>query len=171
MEIKFKDKDIKKTIHRIDPVILKLKSELSNADLSAEEKTRLESSISEREQVLKPMFHQVAVHFADLHDTPQRMLEKGVIAVRILFNRLIKYVDKRKNPANQSTSEFLQQGIVSWPESRRIFYWRLRRLVLQNQVKQQLLNVQPNLAEGQVISMLRRWFAEDKGTTQVRSKF
>ncbi|XP_065216768.1 acetyl-CoA carboxylase isoform X5 [Planococcus citri] len=137
VEIKFKEKDIKKTIHRIDPVILKLKSELSNSDASSEDKSRLESMINEREQALKPMFHQVAVHFADLHDTPQRMLEKGVIA-----------------------------GIVSWPEARRVFYWRLKRLILQNQVKQQILHVQPNLTEGQALSMLRRWFAEDKGTTQ-----
>lgn len=67
-------------------MILKLKSELSNSDLSTEEKNRIETKISEREQVLKPMFHQVAVHFADLHDTPQRMLEKGVITVsEIIF--------------------------------------------------------------------------------------
>lgn len=65
-------------------MILKLKSELANPDLSSEEKTRLEANLNEREQTLKPMFHQVAVHFADLHDTPQRMLEKGVIAVSVI---------------------------------------------------------------------------------------
>lgn len=137
VEIKFKDKDIRKTIHRIDPVINKYKSELAaSVDTPQEEKNRLEQLISDREQTLKPMFHQVAVHFADLHDTPSRMLEKGVIT-----------------------------GIVSWPESRRTFYWRLKRLILQNQLRKQLLNAQPNVNEGQVISMLRRWFAEDKGTT------
>lgn len=83
VEVKFKYKDVQKTIHRLDPVIVKLKSDLStNLDMPAEEKTKIETQIAEREQVLKPMFHQVAVHFADLHDTPQRMLEKGVIAVR-----------------------------------------------------------------------------------------
>ncbi|KAK7582615.1 hypothetical protein V9T40_014060 [Parthenolecanium corni] len=137
VEVKFKYKDVQKTIYRLDPVIVKLKSDLStNADISPEEKTQIETQIAERETVLKPMFHQVAVHFADLHDTPQRMLEKGVIA-----------------------------GIVSWPESRRTFYWRLRRLILHNQLKKQLRNVQPNLTDGQIISMMRRWFVEDKGTT------
>lgn len=28
-----------------------------------------------------PIYHQVAVQFADLHDTPGRMLEKGVVSV------------------------------------------------------------------------------------------
>lgn len=75
-------------------MILRLKSELSaNPDMPAEEKTKLETMISDREQAVKPMFHQVAVHFADLHDTPQRMLEKGVIAVRIsamFFSRVLR---------------------------------------------------------------------------------
>lgn len=29
------------------------------------------------------MYYQVAVHFADLHDTPGRMQEKGVITVSV----------------------------------------------------------------------------------------
>ena len=66
-------------------MILKLKSDLSNPELSSEEKSHIEVKMNEREQALKPMFHQVAVHFADLHDTPQRMLEKGVIAVSVDF--------------------------------------------------------------------------------------
>ena len=82
VEIKFKDKDIRKTIHRIDPVINKYKSDLAgSAEAPAEQKAKLETLISEREMTLKPIFHQVAVHFADLHDTPNRMLEKGVITV------------------------------------------------------------------------------------------
>lgn len=36
----------------------------------------------EREEFLLPIYHQVAVQFADLHDTPGRMQEKGVITVR-----------------------------------------------------------------------------------------
>ena len=34
-----------------------------------------------REALLLPMYHQVAVYFADLHDTPGRMEEVGVISV------------------------------------------------------------------------------------------
>lgn len=60
---------------------------------------------------------------------------------------------------------------MSWPEARRVFYWRLRRLVLQNQLKRQILNAQPHLNDGQVVSMVRRWFAEDQGTTNVRVRY
>ena len=37
-----------------------------------------------REELLMPMYHQVAVYFADLHDTPGRMDEMGVISVCIV---------------------------------------------------------------------------------------
>ena len=37
--------------------------------------------LKEREEFLLPIYHQVAVQFADLHDTPGRMQEKGVINV------------------------------------------------------------------------------------------
>lgn len=45
------------------------------------EVVEIENKISERENFLLPMYHQVSVHFADLHDTPERMLEKGCIQV------------------------------------------------------------------------------------------
>ena len=36
-----------------------------------------------REDQLAPIYHQIAVAFADLHDTPGRMQAKGVVAVSI----------------------------------------------------------------------------------------
>jgi acetyl-CoA carboxylase/biotin carboxylase 1 len=59
------------------------------------------------------------------------------------------------------------QDVVPWRNSRRILYWRLRRLLLENQIKSQMLNIQPNLSVGQAEAMLRRWFVEDKDTTVV----
>lgn len=47
--------------------------------------TEIENKIRERENFLLPMYHQVSVHFADLHDTPERMLEKGCIQVRFII--------------------------------------------------------------------------------------
>lgn len=53
-----------------------------------------------REDQLLPVYHQIAVQFAELHDRPGRMKSKGCI-----------------------------NGIVSWANARRFFYWRaLRRL-------------------------------------------
>lgn len=42
--------------------------------------------MTEREQYLRPIYQQIAIHFADLHDTPERMLEKGVIQVCYIFS-------------------------------------------------------------------------------------
>ena len=50
-------------------------------ELSAAERKELESKLKEREEFLLPIYHQVAVQFADLHDTPGRMQETGVIIV------------------------------------------------------------------------------------------
>ncbi len=49
--------------------------------MSVSERKELESKLKEREEFLLPIYHQVAVQFADLHDTPGRMQEKGVITV------------------------------------------------------------------------------------------
>lgn len=50
-------------------------------ELSTAERKELENKLKEREEFLTPIYHQVAVQFADLHDTPGRMQEKGVINV------------------------------------------------------------------------------------------
>lgn len=81
VEIKFRAKDLLKTMHRIDPMIISMKGELQAANLPQEQRLQLEQQIVDREKFLMPMYHQVAVHFADLHDTPERMQEKGAIMV------------------------------------------------------------------------------------------
>lgn len=50
-------------------------------ELSAADRKDLESKLKEREEFLIPIYHQVAMQFADLHDTPGRMQEKGAITV------------------------------------------------------------------------------------------
>lgn len=109
---------------------------LSNAN-TAEDKTEIESQMRKREQILEPMYRQVAVHFADLHDTPERMLEKNAI-----------------------------HDIIPWRKARRLLYWRLRRRLLEDEIKDEILLTQPSLDVRQVGAMLRRWFIEDKGTTE-----
>lgn len=60
------------------------------------------------------------------------------------------------------------QEIVPWRKSRTILYWRLRRRLLEDRVIKALMAVQPELALGQGEAMLRRWFIEDKGASEVR---
>ena len=52
-------------------------------ELSAADRKELETKLKEREEFLSPIYHQVAMQFADLHDTPGRMQEKGAITVSV----------------------------------------------------------------------------------------
>lgn len=60
------------------------------------------------------------------------------------------------------------QEIVPWRKARCIIYWRIRRRLLEDRVIKALMSVQPELALGQGEAMLRRWFIEDKGASEVR---
>ncbi|XP_050530810.1 acetyl-CoA carboxylase isoform X6 [Daktulosphaira vitifoliae] len=133
VEIKFREKDILKSIHRIDSKISSFKA---NATSNPEEASDIEKKISERVSELKPIYHQVAVHFADLHDTPKCMLSKGVI-----------------------------KDIVEWKKSRNTLYWRLKRRLLQNQIQKVITSTNENILDEVAYEMLRRWFVEDNGTT------
>ncbi|KAL1397350.1 hypothetical protein pipiens_002541 [Culex pipiens pipiens] len=137
VEVKFKEKDILKAIYRLDPVVLDLKQKIANAGANKEAVTELETQLKTRVTALLHVYHTVAVHFADLHDTPERMLEKGCIS-----------------------------EIVPWRSSRSYFYWRLRRMLLEEHFIKQILSAQDSLAVGQAKEMLRRWFVEDKGATE-----
>ncbi|XP_015588836.1 acetyl-CoA carboxylase isoform X3 [Cephus cinctus] len=136
VEIKFRSKDILKTMHRVDSIIISLKEKLTGT-ISSEERADIEAQIRNREKFLEPMYHTVAVHFADLHDTPERMLEKGAI-----------------------------QEIIPWRSARRLLYWRLKRKLLEEEVKCEILSTQSTLAVRAIDAMLRRWFVEDKGATE-----
>ncbi|XP_053562795.1 acetyl-CoA carboxylase 1 [Bombina bombina] len=137
VEIKFRRKDLVKTMRRVDPVYMLLAEKLGTPELSVIDRKELETKLKEREEFLIPIYHQVAVQFADLHDTPGRMQEKGVIT-----------------------------DILEWKTSRTFFYWRLRRLLLEDVAKQKIQNANPELTDGQIQAMLRRWFVEVEGTVK-----
>ncbi|XP_071044333.1 acetyl-CoA carboxylase isoform X1 [Parasteatoda tepidariorum] len=135
VEIRFRKKDLLKSIHRTDPLSRDLLHQLTSTQISAEQKSKLEEQLKQRELYLLPVYHQVALGFTDLHDTPRSMLDKGVI-----------------------------QDIVPWSKARTILYWRLRRLLLQDRLKAEIVSVKPGISDGEVESMLRRWFVEEHGT-------
>uniref|UniRef100_A0A8C3SGW8 acetyl-CoA carboxylase n=1 Tax=Chelydra serpentina TaxID=8475 RepID=A0A8C3SGW8_CHESE len=137
VEIKFRRKDLVKTMRRVDPVYSRLAERLGTPELSPTERKELETKLKEREEFLIPIYHQVAVQFADLHDTPGRMQEKGVIT-----------------------------DVLEWRTSRTFFYWRLRRLLLEDLVKKKIHDANPELTDGQIQAMLRRWFVEVEGTVK-----
>ncbi|XP_049883626.1 acetyl-CoA carboxylase isoform X2 [Pectinophora gossypiella] len=175
VEVKFKPRDILKTMHRMDPELLRLGSRISelkeqikeisknldrrgsvddaiiktDAGKQAESKVReletellaAEKTVKAREKELSPIYHEIAVQFAELHDTAERMLEKGCIF-----------------------------DIIPWRESRRLLHWRLKRLLRQNEQERriQAAGVLPaaRMDHGAAAATLRRWFAEDRGQPQ-----
>uniref|UniRef100_A0A674KBB7 acetyl-CoA carboxylase n=1 Tax=Terrapene triunguis TaxID=2587831 RepID=A0A674KBB7_9SAUR len=137
VEIKFRRKDLVKTMRRVDPIYSRLAERLGTPELGPAERKELETKLKEREEFLIPIYHQVAVQFADLHDTPGRMQEKGVIT-----------------------------DVLEWRTSRTFFYWRLRRLLLEDLVKKKIHDANPELTDGQIQAMLRRWFVEVEGTVK-----
>lgn len=60
-----------------------------------------------------------------------------------------------------------RQDILDWKNVRTFFYWRLRRLLLEQVVKCEILQANKDLSDGHMQSMLRRWFVETEGTVQV----
>ncbi|XP_063836582.1 acetyl-CoA carboxylase isoform X2 [Ostrinia nubilalis] len=172
VEVKFKQRDILKTMHRMDPELLRqsariaeLKEQIkeisknldrrgsiddvlikTDVGKQAESKVReletellaAEKAVKAREKELSPIYHEVAVQFAELHDTAERMLEKGCIF-----------------------------DIIPWRDSRRLLYWRLKRLLRQNEQERRVQAAMgPTMDQGAAAATLRRWCAEDKGETQ-----
>lgn len=96
--IKYRRDKLLATMERLDPTYGELKAKLAATPSSSEEHSQISAKLTAREKVLLPIYAQVSVQFADLHDRSGRMLAKGVI---------------RKE--------------IEWKNARRIFFWRLRR--------------------------------------------
>jgi len=141
VDVKYRRSDIVATAHRLDYKLIELNKELAAlivaqkqqvSTTTTDEKERfpralpevnqsanvvdkisqLKQAISDREKQLLPIFHQVATQFADLHDTPGRMVAKGVI-----------------------------RDVVPWERSREYFYWRLRRRLLESEYIKQIESI------------------------------
>eukprot|EP00300_Choanocystis_sp_HF-7_P038386 c5526_g1_i1.p1 GENE.c5526_g1_i1~~c5526_g1_i1.p1 ORF type:complete len:308 (+),score=37.82 c5526_g1_i1:112-924(+) len=113
VSIKFRTKDMIAAMHRVDPAIIELDKQLAKAEeakSSADDLKKIKTLIEQREKKLMPVYKQLALEVADLHDRPGRMMAKKVIS-----------------------------GVVPWRESRRFFYWRLRRRLAEDEVCKQLM--------------------------------
>ncbi|CAE8694554.1 unnamed protein product, partial [Polarella glacialis] len=89
------------------------------------EKQRLEQDIKARERHLLPLYTSVAVQFADLHDRTGRMKAKGCI-----------------------------REAVEWKNSRRYFFWRVKRRVLQDFMIRELGAADKRLTHGKALELV-----------------
>lgn len=136
--IKYRDPEIKATAHRLDHVLIKLKEELKLAiDSNDDElKKKIEKQIQNREKILMGVYRQISVHFADLHDTPGRMQAKGVI---------------RKQ--------------VTWAQSRKFFFWRLRRRLAEFEVVNNILETDKSIKSKEIaVQIIQQWYLEAGGS-------
>jgi acetyl-CoA carboxylase/biotin carboxylase 1 len=109
---------------RIDPVLLELKQGGVFSPSSA-----ITATIKSREKALMPVYHQVARTFADMHDTPIRMLAKGVI-----------------------------RSIVPWSESRSFFSTRLKRRLMEETLASHVQSTDGNISSLEALNMIRGWY-------------
>ncbi|CAE7920250.1 ACAC [Symbiodinium sp. KB8] len=98
VEIKFRDRQRLAAAERFDPILKRLHEQLKEPGISQVDKSRIEKDIKKREKTMHNLYLQIAHEFADLHDTPGRMVAKKAI-----------------------------NGVVPWSRARSFFYWRLRR--------------------------------------------
>ncbi|KAJ6164119.1 Acetyl-CoA carboxylase [Penicillium chermesinum] len=86
------------TMARLDPTYGELRRSLEDSSLSNEQLSEIKLKMAQREEQLLPVYMQIALQFADLHDRAGRMQAKNTI----------------RHP-------------LKWQNARRFFYWRLRR--------------------------------------------
>ncbi|KAI1867775.1 uncharacterized protein JN550_006916 [Neoarthrinium moseri] len=96
--IKYRKEKQLETMARMDPTYGALRKQAANPDLSKEELDEIKTKMTTREKQLLPIYAQISIQFADLHDRSGRMKAKGTIRQEI-----------------------------EWKNARRFFYWRVRR--------------------------------------------
>jgi len=96
--IKYKKDKQLETMARLDPTYGALRKQAADKSLSKEALEEIKGKMVAREKQLLPIYSQVSIQFADLHDRAGRMKAKGTI-----------------------------RDIIEWKNARRFFYWRLRR--------------------------------------------
>ncbi|KAF2858960.1 acetyl-CoA carboxylase acc1 [Piedraia hortae CBS 480.64] len=111
--IKYRKERQLETMARLDAVYGELKRRLQDESFSADERSEVQEEMSQREALLLPVYQQIALQYSDLHDRAGRMKAKNVI----------------RSP-------------LSWAQSRRFFYWRLRRRLNEEQVLKRMASSQ-----------------------------
>ena len=98
VNIKYRKDRQLETMARLDPVYAQLKQAIAATDLTPEKQSEIKAKMTQRENLLLPVYGQISLQFADLHDRAGRMEAKHTI-----------------------------RQAIQWKNARKFFYWRLRR--------------------------------------------
>jgi len=115
VNIKYRREKQLETMVRLDPEYASLRKQLADKSLSAEETNVIKTKVTQREQLLLPVYMQISLQFADLHDRAGRMKAKDVI-----------------------------RSSLKWREARRFFYWRVRRRVNEEYIMKRMSSASKN---------------------------
>ncbi|KAL9636419.1 MAG: hypothetical protein Q9164_002839 [Protoblastenia rupestris] len=118
------------TMARLDPTYADLKASLNDKSLSGDKISDIKVKLTEREALLLPVYSQIALQFADLHDRAGRMKAKDTI-----------------------------RAPMQWKNARRFFYWRLRRRLNEEALIKKMANTSSKdpLARASSLQRLQAW--------------
>lgn len=137
--IKFRKDRQLATMERLDPVYGDLKRKHVDPALSREEQAAVKAKMTERENLLLPVYAQISIQFADLHDRAGRMMAKGAIRMPL-----------------------------KWTNARRFFYWRLRRRLNEEYILKKMSAAEAreaNTSRDGKMSLLKAWCGVEKFET------
>jgi acetyl-CoA carboxylase/biotin carboxylase 1 len=129
------------TMARLDPEYGALRKQLADKTLTPEQLNQVKIKATAREQLLLPVYLQISLQYADLHDRAGRMEAKDVI--------------------KQS---------LQWRNSRRFFYWRVRRRVNEEYILKRMAAASKNPLSSRArnIETLAAWTGIPKFATADR---
>lgn len=130
--IKFRKDKLVATMKRLDPVYGELSRKIEDArknGTSESDLNDLHDKLVEREESLLPIYQQISVQFADLHDRVGRMEAKGTI-----------------------------RKALTWAGARRFFFWRIRRRLNEEYLIQRISEVLPQSTRLEQVARLKSWY-------------
>jgi len=125
IEVKFRKPDILQVMRRTDDELKTLEAEIDACAFDSDI-PKLKEQIKNREDLLYPVYTQVAMEFADAHDKTGRMKAKGVI-----------------------------KDAVEWARSREYFYYAARRRILQDGFVTKMKTADPSLDTKTALDILK----------------
>lgn len=130
VNIKYRREKQLDTMSRLDPEYSTLRKQLLDKSLSPSQLSTIKAKATAREQLLLPVYMQISLQFADLHDRAGRMKAKDVI-----------------------------RGELQFREARRFFYWRVRRRVNEEYIMKRLSTSSKNplASRARHLEMLAAW--------------
>ncbi|KAK9457220.1 acetyl-CoA carboxylase [Dipodascopsis uninucleata] len=129
--IKYKREKLIETMSRLDPIYAELRAKIGNSDLEPELASELKAKLAERESQLMPVYRQISLQFADLHDRAGRMKAKGAI-----------------------------REVLQWRNARRFLFWRLKRRLSEHYILNDMARASLNSTRLERVARLKSIFAE-----------